>query len=161
MIEWFNDIRQALIEVADSDDSELVIDRRVSFKNKTVKYAKQLGEINDDPSRTSEKGLYSIRLQMDTGRANSDCDCGKQWQWVPFLPMKVGQALYWSEHGYCQRPQFESGVTKIQRGEIFDTKQWQVSWYCFCNCTPSHNCNLNWIYCNINCYLDLVFNLIA
>ncbi len=39
MIERFNDIREALIEVADSDDSELVIDRRVSFKNKTVKCA--------------------------------------------------------------------------------------------------------------------------
>ncbi len=46
MIERFNDIREALIEVADSNDSELVIDRRVSFENKTVKYAKQLGEIN-------------------------------------------------------------------------------------------------------------------
>ncbi len=46
MIDRFNDIREALIEAADSDDSELVIDRRVSFKNKTVKYAKQLGEIN-------------------------------------------------------------------------------------------------------------------
>ncbi len=46
MTERFNDIREALIEVADSDDSELVIHRRVSFKNKTAKYAKQLGEIN-------------------------------------------------------------------------------------------------------------------
>ncbi len=34
MIERFNDIREALIEVADSDDSELVIDRRVSLKKK-------------------------------------------------------------------------------------------------------------------------------
>ncbi len=46
VIERFNDIGEALIEVADSDDSELVIDRRVSFKKKTVQYAKQLGEIN-------------------------------------------------------------------------------------------------------------------
>ncbi len=34
MIVLFNDIREALIEVADSDDSESVIGRRVSFKNK-------------------------------------------------------------------------------------------------------------------------------
>ncbi len=34
MIELFNDIREALIEVADSDDSELVIDRRVHSRTK-------------------------------------------------------------------------------------------------------------------------------
>ncbi len=56
MIERLNDIREALIEVADSHDSELVIDRRVSFDNKTVKYAKQLGEINMVTLELQKKG---------------------------------------------------------------------------------------------------------
>ncbi len=93
-IERFNDIREALIEVADSDDSELVIDRRVSFKNKTVKYAKQLGEINMVTLELWKKGLYSIRLQMSTGRANSGCDCGKSDRESPFYQCKLGKQLY-------------------------------------------------------------------
>ncbi len=36
-----------------------------------------------------------------------------------------------------------------------------MSWHCFWNCTPSHNCNWNWIDCNINWYIDLAFNLIC
>ncbi len=62
MIERSNDIREALIEVADCDDSESVIDRRVSFKNKTIKYAKQLGEIQCGHSRNFRKRavLYQI-----------------------------------------------------------------------------------------------------
>ncbi len=56
MIERFNDIREARIEVADSDDAEVFINRRVSSKNKTVKYSKNLGEINMVTLALQKKG---------------------------------------------------------------------------------------------------------
>ncbi len=114
MIERSNDIREALIEVADCDDSESVIDRRVSFKNKTIKYAKQLGEIN----------VVTLELQK-TGCTLSDCrwaldkllqavTVGKSDSESPFYQCKLASTISTRTRlQYYQRPEFELGVTKV------------------------------------------------
>ncbi len=79
---------------------------------------KQLGEINVVTLELQKKRLYSITLQMGTGRANSGCDCGKKWQWVPFYQRKLGNHYIDPNAVIVKDPEFESGVTKIQRGEV-------------------------------------------
>lgn len=117
MISRFNKLRDALINMTDSEDSNFQLDHRITFKNKVERYEMQLKEIKSVTLDLNKRWLTLLDSRLDLDELTEAVSTCKNDPEYPFYKCRLGSHYIAPTADIFKSPNLESGVVKIQSKE--------------------------------------------